>query len=73
MAAVNSSQVQVEASVLLPGSQPNDPRLTEDLTEDRAKKSRSIISYLLERSAEFRELSDVRQQVNQPNPDSIHT
>ncbi|KGO40942.1 hypothetical protein PEX1_085710 [Penicillium expansum] len=62
MAAVNSSQVQVEASVLLPGSQPNDPRLTEDLTEDRAKKSRSIISYLLERSAEFRELSDVRQQ-----------
>ncbi|CAI7593588.1 unnamed protein product [Penicillium glandicola] len=55
MTAVDSSQAQVEASVSMPASQPNDPRLTEDLTE---QKSRSVIPYLLKTSLEFRKLSD---------------
>ncbi|KGO67646.1 hypothetical protein PITC_064090 [Penicillium italicum] len=62
MAAGNSSKAQVEDSVLPPGSQPNDPQLTEEPTEDRAEKSRSVVPYLLEKSPEFRKLSDVKQQ-----------
>ncbi|KAJ5186803.1 hypothetical protein N7449_009797 [Penicillium cf. viridicatum] len=62
MAAVNLSQAQVEVPAPLLGSQPNSPQPTEDLMEDVAEKSRSVIPYLLENSPEFRELSDVRQQ-----------
>ncbi|CRL26111.1 Ribosomal RNA methyltransferase RrmJ/FtsJ [Penicillium camemberti] len=62
MAAVDSSQAQVEVPAPLPGSQPNSPQPTEDLTEDVAEKSRSVVPYLLENSPEFRELSDVRQR-----------
>lgn len=68
MAAVDSSQAQVEVSALLPGSQPNSPQPTENLTEDVAEKSRSVVPYLLENSPEFRELSDVRQQVSHIKP-----
>ncbi|KAJ5617070.1 hypothetical protein N7537_002184 [Penicillium hordei] len=62
MATVNSSQAQMDVPAPLPGSQPNSPQPTEDLTEDVAEKSRSVVPYLLENSPEFRELSDVRQQ-----------
>ncbi|KAJ5200281.1 hypothetical protein N7491_008918 [Penicillium cf. griseofulvum] len=62
MAAVDSSEPQVEGSVLLPDNQSNDSQLTEDLTKDRAEKSRSVMLYLLEKSPEYRELSDVREQ-----------
>lgn len=74
MVVVNSRQAQVEVPAPLPGSQPNtgsqpnNPRPTEDLVGDVAEKSRSVIPYLLENSPEFRELSAVRQQVNHINP-----
>ncbi|KAJ5356532.1 hypothetical protein N7517_011141 [Penicillium concentricum] len=62
MAAVDSSQAQVKASTLLPDSQPDSLHSTEEPTEDPAGKSRSVVPYLLEKSPEFRELSDVRQR-----------
>lgn len=64
MAAIHLSQAQVEASALPHDRQLNDPQRTEDATEDRAEKIRSIVPYLLEKCPEFRELSDLRQQVN---------
>ncbi|OQE07226.1 hypothetical protein PENVUL_c014G08193 [Penicillium vulpinum] len=62
MEAFDSSQAQVEAFDLLPDSQPNDRQLMENLMEYHAEKRNSVIPYLLEKSPEFRELSDVRQQ-----------
>ncbi|KAI2732237.1 hypothetical protein CBS147332_1376 [Penicillium roqueforti] len=55
-------QAQVEASALLPDSQPNDPQPTKDPAEDCTEKGRSVVPYLLENSPEFRELSDLRQK-----------
>ncbi|OQE32774.1 hypothetical protein PENFLA_c001G06378 [Penicillium flavigenum] len=56
--AVHSIQAQLELPALLPGSQLNDPHLTEDLAEYPAEESRSALPYLLEKSPEFRDLSD---------------
>ncbi|CAG8297604.1 unnamed protein product [Penicillium nalgiovense] len=60
--AVHSTQAQLELPALFPGSQLNDHHLTEDLAEYPAAESRSVLPYLLEKSPEFRELSDTRQQ-----------
>jgi hypothetical protein len=68
MAAVNSSKAQVEAPALLPDNQSNNSQPTEDLTKDCTEKSRSVVPYLLENSPEYRELSDVRQQVSHTEP-----
>ncbi|KAF7527071.1 hypothetical protein PCG10_003272 [Penicillium crustosum] len=62
MTAVNPSHPQVEAPAPLPGSHSNSPHPTEDLMEDVAEKSNSVVPYLLEKSPEFRELTDVRQR-----------
>lgn len=62
MAAINSSQAQVDASALLPDT--NNPPPTKNLMGDHAEKSRYFVPYLLEKSPEFRELSDLRQQVS---------
>ena len=61
---VHSIQAQLELPDLLPGSQLNDPHLTDDLAEYSAEESRSVLPYLMEKSPEFRDLSDMRQQVN---------
>lgn len=57
-------QAQVEASALLPDSQPNDPQPTKDPAEDCTENGRSVVPYLLENSPEFRELSDLRQKAS---------
>ncbi|KAJ5178143.1 uncharacterized protein N7500_000842 [Penicillium coprophilum] len=62
MAPVDLSQAQVEVPALLPESQTNDPQLTKESTEDSAETSKSVIPYLLEKSPEFRELSEVRKR-----------
>ncbi|OQE44419.1 hypothetical protein PENCOP_c002G03951 [Penicillium coprophilum] len=58
MAPVDSSQAQVEVPALLSESQPDDPLLTKEFTEESAEKSRSVILYLLEKSPDFRGLSE---------------
>lgn len=68
MTAVNPSHPQVEAPAPLPGSHSNSPHPTEDLMEDVAEKSNSVVPYLLEKSPEFRELTDVRQRVSHIKP-----
>ncbi|KAJ6184296.1 hypothetical protein N7519_005597 [Penicillium mononematosum] len=60
--AVHSTLSQLELPALLPGSQLYDPHLTEDPAEYPAEESRSVLPYLLEKSPEFRDLSDMRQQ-----------
>lgn len=46
-----------------------DKKNTNDLmNEIKTEKSRSVVPYLLENSPEFRELSDVRQQVSHIKP-----
>jgi hypothetical protein len=62
--AVHSTQAQLKLPALLPGSKLNDPHQTEDPAKYPAEESKYVLPYLLEKSPEFRDLSDMRQQVN---------
>ena len=68
-----STQKQAQGSICLPLGRSSNSQVPENPVDSNADgrlqcSTRDIVSYLLDNSAEFRKLNDLRQKASDPQP-----